>query len=113
MGRACVWLLKNTSAGRDPKDNVFWRMQLPQMVKELRGLRDPNKQQVISDKPALTTEVSSPPLWLGIEVRTATDISPKVSGLNEKKNSTRPTPSVVVLRTRLNFLSSGRDAVKS
>ena len=27
------------------------------MVKELRGLRDPNKQQVISDKPAITTEV--------------------------------------------------------
>lgn len=56
-GRACAWLLKNARAGRDPTDNVFWRMQLSQIGSELRTLRDPKKQQNGSEQPAHTKGV--------------------------------------------------------
>lgn len=56
-GRACEWLLKNSRAGRDPTDNVFWLKQLPEIGSLLRTLRDPKKQQNGSDTPAHTAGV--------------------------------------------------------
>ena len=58
-GRACEWMLKHCKGGRDPAHNIFSRMRLPQMAKELRTLRDPNRQGVGSDddEPAPTRGV--------------------------------------------------------
>lgn len=56
-GRACEWLLKNSKAGRDPKDNAFWSLQLPEIARELRTIRDPKKQKNRSEEPVHTQGV--------------------------------------------------------